>query len=121
MRAMVSKALADVKMAPFWPDRPDRPETLPPLTASRKTDPLVAGGGFTGLWAAIHARQAKPDCAMIKLSTDGEPRQRGAHLRHARRRPCATGFLRRDLRRPGRRKPPLTFSQGEGTIAASTG
>ena len=33
----------------------------------------MVGGGFTSLWAAIQARQAKPDCAMIKLSTDGEP------------------------------------------------
>ena len=53
---MVSKALADVKMEPFWLDRPDRPAALPPLTAPRKADLLVVGGGFTGLWAAIQAR-----------------------------------------------------------------
>ncbi|WP_421580767.1 NAD(P)/FAD-dependent oxidoreductase [Shinella sp. M31] len=64
---MTSKALADVKMEPFWLDRPDRPEVLSPLTAARNADLLVVGGGFTGLWAAIQARQAKPDGTVILI------------------------------------------------------
>lgn len=64
---MVSKALADAKMEPFWLDRSDRPETLPPLTAPRKADLLVVGGGFTGLWAAIQARQAAPERTVILI------------------------------------------------------
>jgi glycine/D-amino acid oxidase-like deaminating enzyme len=64
---MASKALADVKMEPFWLDRPDRPETLPPLANARKADLLVVGGGFTGLWAAIQARQARPDGTVILI------------------------------------------------------
>jgi glycine/D-amino acid oxidase-like deaminating enzyme len=67
MQTMVSNALADVKMAPFWLDRPDRPEVLPPLAAPRKADLLIVGGGFTGLWAAIQARQARPDIAVVLI------------------------------------------------------
>ncbi|MCB1446787.1 MAG: FAD-dependent oxidoreductase [Rhizobiaceae bacterium] len=67
MRTTVSKALVDVKMEPFWLDRPDRPETLPPLATARKADLLVVGGGFTGLWAAIQARQAHPDWTVVLL------------------------------------------------------
>ena len=67
MRTMASKALADVRMTPFWLDRPDRPAPLPPLTTARKADLLIVGGGFTGLWAAIQARQANPDCAVILI------------------------------------------------------
>ena len=67
MRTMASKALADVKMEPFWLDRPDRPETLPPLATARKADLLVVGGGFTGLWAAIQARQARSDGTVILI------------------------------------------------------
>ena len=52
MRTMASKALADVKMEPFWLDRPDRPETLPPLANARKADLLVVGGGFMA-WARL--------------------------------------------------------------------
>ncbi len=67
MRALASNALADVKMEPFWLDRPDRPETLSPLAAARKADLLVVGGGFTGLWAAIQARQAHPDRTVVLI------------------------------------------------------
>lgn len=67
MRTMASNALADVKMEPFWLDRPDRPEMLPPLTAPRRADLMVVGGGFTGLWAAIQARQARPGHTVVLI------------------------------------------------------
>ena len=54
-------ALADARPAPFWTDRAERPDPRPPLvgTAAR-TDLLVVGAGFTGLWAAIQAKEADP-------------------------------------------------------------
>jgi glycine/D-amino acid oxidase-like deaminating enzyme len=52
-------ALADARPVPFWTDRPERPDPRPPLTgAAPRTDLLVVGGGFTGLWAAIQAKEA---------------------------------------------------------------
>ncbi|GAB3872510.1 NAD(P)/FAD-dependent oxidoreductase [Terrabacter terrigena] len=54
-------ALADARPAPFWTDRPERPDPRPALTgAAPRTDLLVVGGGFTGLWTAIQAKEADP-------------------------------------------------------------
>lgn len=54
-------ALADARPVPFWTDRPERPDPRAALTgAAPRTDLLVVGGGFTGLWAAIQAKEADP-------------------------------------------------------------
>ncbi len=43
------------------PTVPERPDPRAPLTgAAPRTDLLVVGGGFTGLWAAIQAKEADP-------------------------------------------------------------
>ncbi|RLP96259.1 FAD-binding oxidoreductase [Micromonospora sp. CV4] len=55
------RALADAAPVPYWLDRPDRPDPLPPLTGPRTADLLVIGGGYSGLWAALLAKQADPD------------------------------------------------------------
>ncbi|WP_341485570.1 FAD-dependent oxidoreductase [Thioclava sp. GXIMD4215] len=60
-------ALADTRFYPFWLDRPDMPEALPPLSGVRRADLVVVGGGFTGLWAAIQARETDPDCHVILI------------------------------------------------------
>lgn len=70
MQTMTKKALADVKMGSFWLDNPAKPGAHPPLTSRRTADLLIVGGGFTGLWAAIQARQANPDLAVILIEKD---------------------------------------------------
>ncbi|PWR07718.1 FAD-dependent oxidoreductase [Micromonospora acroterricola] len=55
------RALADAVPVPYWLDRPDRPDPLPPLTGPQHADLLVIGGGYSGLWAALLAKQADPD------------------------------------------------------------
>ncbi|MCV9967847.1 FAD-binding oxidoreductase [Pararhizobium sp. BT-229] len=60
-------ALAEVKMSPFWLDRRDAPEVLPPLTSNRKPDLLIVGGGFTGLWGAIQAKQNNPGLDVVLI------------------------------------------------------
>lgn len=55
------RALADAAPVPYWLDRPDRPDPLPPLAGRHSTDLLVIGGGYGGLWAALLAKQADPD------------------------------------------------------------
>jgi hypothetical protein len=39
----------------FWLDSPAATERLPPPAAEARCDLAIAGGGFTGLWAALHA------------------------------------------------------------------
>jgi glycine/D-amino acid oxidase-like deaminating enzyme len=53
-------SLADTRHSVYWLDRPERPAAAPPLVGSERTDLLVVGAGFTGLWAALLAKQADP-------------------------------------------------------------
>nr|WP_205808604.1 FAD-dependent oxidoreductase [Micromonospora sp. HNM0581] len=54
-------------------DRPERPDPLPPLTGATGADLLVIGGGYSGLWAALLARQADPgrDVLLVEAGTCG--------------------------------------------------
>ena len=61
------KSLADARPQPFWLDDPARPEPLPGLRADARTDLLIIGAGFTGLWTALLARQADPSREIIIL------------------------------------------------------
>lgn len=67
----VRGALADVQHKPFWTDRGDAPETLPPLISSTTADLVIVGGGFTGLWTAICAKDEEPsrDVVLIEAAT----------------------------------------------------
>lgn len=59
------RALADAAPVPYWLDRPERPDPLPPLTGAHAADLLVIGGGYSGLWAALLAKQADPDADVL--------------------------------------------------------
>jgi glycine/D-amino acid oxidase-like deaminating enzyme len=54
-------ALADARPTPFWLDSPDRPTALAPLVDRTSCDLVVVGGGYTGLWTALLAKEADPD------------------------------------------------------------
>lgn len=60
-RAMI----ADAARTPYWLDRPERPEARAALRGDRRTDLLIIGGGFTGLWAAVQAIEEDPDRQVI--------------------------------------------------------
>ncbi|OIQ81316.1 gamma-glutamylputrescine oxidoreductase [mine drainage metagenome] len=58
-----SAARAAVRPAaprPFWLDDPDRPAPLAPLTGAVTTDLVVVGGGYSGLWTALQAKERDP-------------------------------------------------------------
>ena len=65
------RALTDVAFTPFWLGRKDAPPAAPSLAGRTDTDLLIVGGGFTGLWAAILAKEADPgrDAALIEAET----------------------------------------------------
>ncbi|MCO1598691.1 FAD-binding oxidoreductase [Micromonospora sp. RHAY321] len=67
------RALADAAPVPYWLDRPDRPDPLPPLAGPQHADLLVIGGGYGGLWAALLAKQADPerDVLLVDAGTCG--------------------------------------------------
>ncbi|CAN5824823.1 FAD-dependent oxidoreductase [soil metagenome] len=67
---MSHPALVDARPAVFWTDRPDAPEPTPPLAGSGGADLAIVGAGFTGLWAALLAREADPDADIVVLEAD---------------------------------------------------
>ncbi|MBL8092404.1 MAG: FAD-dependent oxidoreductase, partial [Anaerolineales bacterium] len=61
------KALADVKLMPFWLDSPNKPEKTETLHNKIETDVCIIGGGFTGLWTALLAKQRNPNRDVVLL------------------------------------------------------
>ncbi|PJJ04793.1 glycine/D-amino acid oxidase-like deaminating enzyme [Streptomyces sp. 2333.5] len=53
-------ALADAAPTPFWLDDPARPAALPALVGDETCDLLVVGGGYSGLWTALIAKERDP-------------------------------------------------------------
>lgn len=53
-------AVADAQHRVFWLESAERPAAQPELLGAVSTDLLVVGGGFTGLWTAVLAKQADP-------------------------------------------------------------
>jgi len=68
-RLDVSRALAGARPVPFWLDQPgaSRPEARPALAGRTKAELAVVGGGFTGLWTALQAKEADPGRDVLLL------------------------------------------------------
>ncbi|MGH3094902.1 MAG: NAD(P)/FAD-dependent oxidoreductase [Streptosporangiales bacterium] len=67
------RALAGAKLRPYWLDDPDVPDPLPALVGGMTCDLAVVGAGFTGLWAALLAKERDPsrDVTVLEASTVG--------------------------------------------------
>jgi glycine/D-amino acid oxidase-like deaminating enzyme len=52
---------------PFWLDDPRRPQPLDPFSGTTTADLLVVGGGFSGLWTALLAKEADPSRDVVLL------------------------------------------------------
>jgi glycine/D-amino acid oxidase-like deaminating enzyme len=67
------RALADAQPKVYWSDRPDAPQARPSLVGKEHADLVVVGGGFTGLWAAIQAKEedAGTDVVLLEAHTIG--------------------------------------------------
>jgi glycine/D-amino acid oxidase-like deaminating enzyme len=60
-------AFADAEPAPFWLATLPRRDPHPALEITTETDLCIVGGGFTGLWAALHAKRQNPDRDVVVL------------------------------------------------------
>jgi len=62
--------LVGVSHTPYWLDDPGRPAARPPLTRDITADLLVVGGGYTGLWTALQAKEAEPDRDVVLVEAE---------------------------------------------------
>jgi NADPH-dependent 2,4-dienoyl-CoA reductase/sulfur reductase-like enzyme len=53
-------AYSDAEVAPYWLANLPAREPHPPLEGQTEADLCIVGGGFTGLWAALHAKRENP-------------------------------------------------------------
>ncbi|HEX7060270.1 MAG TPA: FAD-binding oxidoreductase [Solirubrobacterales bacterium] len=51
----------------YWLEEAGEVEPLPPLVGERSADVVVIGGGFTGMWAAWHAKALEPEARVVLL------------------------------------------------------
>jgi len=56
----LGRLITAARAKPFWLDRPDAPPARPPVRGDLACDLVVIGGGFTGLWTALLAKEANP-------------------------------------------------------------
>ncbi|AUY49648.1 FAD-dependent oxidoreductase [Streptomyces sp. CB01881] len=60
-----ARALSDARPTPFWLEDPGRPEALPALVGDAHCDLLVVGGGYSGLWTALIAKERDPSLDVV--------------------------------------------------------
>jgi len=65
--SVIEHALAGSRQAVFWLDELGAPPERPALTRTRTADLAIVGGGFTGLWTALRAKQRDPDRRVVLL------------------------------------------------------
>ena len=63
----LARLVIAAKPAPFWLDQPDRPAARPPVRGELTCDLVVVGGGFSGLWTALLAKEANPGRSVVLI------------------------------------------------------
>ncbi len=66
---VVDAALAGARDACFWIEDVGSPQRFPALTGSAEADLSVVGGGYTGLWTAIRAKERDPGRRVVLLES----------------------------------------------------
>ena len=60
-------AIADADPYPYWYDDADEPDSNPTLVRTETCDLCVIGGGYTGLWTAIIAKERDPSRDVVLI------------------------------------------------------
>jgi glycine/D-amino acid oxidase-like deaminating enzyme len=66
----VHAALRDVEFRSFWLDSTAAPALAAPLTGHVECDLAVVGGGYTGLWTALLAKERDPSRDVLLLESE---------------------------------------------------
>ncbi|MHC6625980.1 NAD(P)/FAD-dependent oxidoreductase [Streptomyces globosus] len=69
----VAKSLSEALPVSYWLDDPGKPPAQPALTSDEACDLLVIGGGYSGLWTALIAKERDParDVVLIESKEAG--------------------------------------------------
>ncbi|WP_238173616.1 NAD(P)/FAD-dependent oxidoreductase [Kribbella speibonae] len=54
----------------YWIEEAGKPATYEPLTESTNADLTIVGGGFLGLWSAVHAQRRNPGQRIVLLEAE---------------------------------------------------
>ncbi|MCF8540241.1 MAG: FAD-binding oxidoreductase [Aurantimicrobium sp.] len=65
-RDVIVSSLADSVLAPFWLDTAP-PPAFPRLENDISADLLIVGGGYTGLWSAVRAKERNPEMSVVLI------------------------------------------------------
>jgi glycine/D-amino acid oxidase-like deaminating enzyme len=60
-------AIADADLYPYWYDDVDEPDSNPTLVRTESCDLCIVGGGYTGLWTAIIAKERDPSRDVVLI------------------------------------------------------
>lgn len=60
-------SLSEAQPVPYWLDDPGKPHPEPALTGAETCDLLVVGGGYSGLWTALIAKERDPQREVVLL------------------------------------------------------
>lgn len=60
-------AIADAEPYPYWMESADLPESNPTLVRDEQCDLCIVGGGYTGLWTAISAKERDPSRDVVLI------------------------------------------------------
>lgn len=67
--SVLDAALQGASTVPYWLDDLDRPQALPALEGQVETELLVVGGGYSGLWTALMAKERDPQRSVVLVES----------------------------------------------------